>query len=99
VSRGLGHIHEIGQLGLNLGEPRLHPARDLAAVFSGEHHGRAHDRFLAIKRGGAGAKLRAELDLAHVLHEQRRDANLLGRAGCVDSAWFRGEIQSVYRSQ
>ena len=68
------NFHAVGQLGLNLGDARLDPLGDFAAVLAGEHHRRADDRLVAVERGRAGAEFGSGLYLGHVFDEQRLDA-------------------------
>ena len=67
-------FHAVGQLGLNLGDARLHALGHFAAVLAGEHHRRADDRLVAVERGRAGAELRSGLHFGHVFDEQRLHA-------------------------
>ena len=73
------------KFGLDFGEAGLDAERDLAAVFAGEHHDGADDGFVAVERGGAGAEFSAELNLGHVLKENRLRAR----------AEFHGKIRDV----
>ena len=79
------NFHAGRKFSLDFGEAGFDAKRDFAAVFAGEHHDGADDGFVAVERGGAGAEFGAELNLGHVLEENRLRAR----------AEFHGKIRDV----
>ncbi len=64
-------LHALGQLRSDLGDAGLHPLAHFAAVLTREHQRRSNDGLVTVQCRGAGAELRTERDLGHVLHLQR----------------------------